>query len=175
MNLDSQPLMIFQSKLRTLRLLLMSVGLMMASWLALTLDSPLRNPEVVSVFMSLVGIVGLLFFGGCCAFFILKIFSQKPLLVISTDGIVDNASGVRIGFIPWSEIEGIQIIRVAKQRFLSIAVVHPGRFRQRSILRRSFIDINERFGWGTANIPESIMPISLETVKSEIDARSSRG
>lgn len=153
----------------------MSVGLTLASWLALTLDPPLRNPEVVGVVISVVGSVGLLFFGGCCVFFILKTFSQRPLLVISSDGIVDNASGIRIGFIPWSEVEDIRIIGVAKQRFLSITVVHPERFRQRSVLRRIFIGINERFGWGTANIPESIMPIPLETLKSEIDARSGCG
>ncbi|HEY0098887.1 MAG TPA: STM3941 family protein, partial [Pyrinomonadaceae bacterium] len=50
------------------------------------------------------GLAAILFFGSCGLYALKKLFDRKPALVFNSSGIVDNASSVAAGLIPWSDV-----------------------------------------------------------------------
>lgn len=56
--------------------------------------------------------------------FLTVIFKRRPKLIINKEGINDKLSIDSLGFIPWSDIENINIIEVAKQNFISLKIVN---------------------------------------------------
>jgi len=65
------------------------------------------------------GLVAIVVFGFLAIFFIRKLFDQKPGLVFNNAGIVDNASAVAAGFIPWSEVTGSHVFEIQRQNMVS--------------------------------------------------------
>lgn len=61
----------------------------------------------------------------------------SPGLIISSDGIVDNSSGVSVGEIPWTEVIGIEENKIQSQKFISIKVSDPLKYANKgNVLRR---------------------------------------
>lgn len=85
---------------------------------------PFNNP----LFVHSVGIVAIVFFGGCAVYGIRKMFDKKPGLVFNSAGIIDNSSGVAAGFVPWNEILGAEIFQIMNQPCLVIQVKNPENF-----------------------------------------------
>jgi len=77
------------------------------------------------------GIVAIVVFGALALFFFKKLFDKKPGLVLNNSGIVDNASAVAAGFIPWSEITGYDIFEMPQQKMLIIMVRDPQKYVER--------------------------------------------
>jgi hypothetical protein len=77
------------------------------------------------------GIVSIVIFGALALFFVKKLFDKKPGLVFNNSGIVDNASAVAVGFIPWSEITGYDIFEMPQQKMLIIMVKDPQKYVDR--------------------------------------------
>jgi len=75
-----------------------------------------------------IGFISIVFFGLCGLFGIKKIFDKSPGLVVSSDGILDNSSGISAGIIPWSEVVSIGEYQVQKQKFISIQVTDPEKY-----------------------------------------------
>ena len=75
-----------------------------------------------------VGIVSIAFFGLCGLIAVKKLFDNSPGLIINSEGILDNSSGVSAGIIPWGEIVGIGEYQVHKQKFISIQVKDPEKY-----------------------------------------------
>lgn len=80
-----------------------------------------RNP----IFIHGVGVGSVVFFGLCGIFAFVKLFDRKPGLIFDAAGIVDNASGVSAGLIPWSEIIGAKTFSMRGQKFLIIELKEP--------------------------------------------------
>ncbi|MGO9116385.1 MAG: STM3941 family protein [Desulfomonilaceae bacterium] len=96
-------------------------------WL-LTLDleavkplGPLWNPISVRG----AGWVSVIFFGLCGIVGLIKLLDRKPGLQFTKMGIIDNASGVSAGLIPWSDILGTEIYEFLGQRSLVVKVINP--------------------------------------------------
>lgn len=87
------------------------------------------NPYCVKA----VGIAGIICFGLCGIVGTVKLFDTKPGLIIDTDGIIDNSSGVSAGRIPWSDVTGITVTNILGQRLLTIAVIDPQKYVGRPI------------------------------------------
>ncbi len=77
------------------------------------------------------GALAILFFGGLGIFLFKKLFDKKPGLIFNESGIVDNASAVSAGFIPWSEVTGSDIFEMAQQKMLIIMVTDPQKYVDR--------------------------------------------
>lgn len=73
----------------------------------------------------LAGVASILFFGAIFIISIRKLYDKMPGLIISADGITDNASGTSAGFIPWADINEIKTAQVMSQKFLLIMVRNP--------------------------------------------------
>src|SRR3982751_3143564 len=84
-------------------------------WLLFVDETKIRSDKSFNLFLNDpmyvrgLGILAIVFFGLCAILFIKKLFDKKPGLVFSNSGIVDNASSVSAGLIPWSEIVGADI------------------------------------------------------------------
>lgn len=107
------------------------------------------------------GLAAILFFGLCGLYGLRKLFDGRPGLVLNSSGIVDNASGVAAGFIPWSEVEGSGVYEVHQQKMLIIIVRDPGKYIGRGgALSRTL---------NKANYKMSGSPISISSVALKID------
>ncbi len=89
------------SRTKIVLLFLGAVAFVLLSvWLWTIADHQTRhNP----LYVKAVAIAGASFFGLCAGFAFIKLFDTKPGLIIDSDGIVDNSSGVSAGRVPWQE------------------------------------------------------------------------
>ena len=87
----------------------------------------LNNPMYVRG----LALLSIVLFGLIAIFFLRKLFDKEPGLVFTNSGIVDNASAVSAGFIPWSEVIGSQIFEMPQQTMLIIMVREPEKYVDR--------------------------------------------
>lgn len=107
------------------------------------------------------GLAAILFFGAGGLYGLIKLFDKKPGLILNSSGLVDNASAVAAGFIPWSEVLGASIYEIQKQKMLIIGVRNPQKYLDRgSALKRAF---------NKANAGMSGSPVSITSVTLKID------
>lgn len=156
------------SKAKVVRALFISVVLVaLGLWLVIarpqTGNPVLGNPVLIVV----VGLASMLFFGMGIIVLIRKLNDKRPGLVITGEGIMDNASGVAAGVIPWSEIEEIKVARVMSQQFLMLIVKHPQQYiqRQTNAIKRKGMELNYK-NYGS---PVSISAASLKIGFKELE------
>lgn len=107
------------------------------------------------------GVVSILFFGLCGLYASVKLFDKRPGLILNSSGIVDNASGVAAGFIPWPEVLGSGVYEVQKQKMLIIGVRDPQKYIDRGgALKRAL---------NRANYKMTGSPVAISSVALKID------
>jgi len=120
-----------------------------------------RSPTLVHS----IGIASIVFFGLCAIVAIPKLFDKKPGLVFANSGIIDNASSVSAGLIPWTEIIDAESFEVRRQRFLVIKVKDPQKYLDRgNRLKKLAITANYKM-YGS---PITISAIALKTSFPEL-------
>lgn len=166
--------MIYQSRARTARLLLLSLAMASVGIYVITVHTILRRWTFTNAVFDVIGIVGFVFGITCAGLYAIRLLSRKPLVEVDGTGIVDNASILAVGRILWSDVRAVRIISVAQQEFLSIWITDERRIDRRSTIVRLGMCLNRRFGWGTANIPQSILPLPLGDLVDRINAYRGR-
>ncbi|MEM9535090.1 MAG: STM3941 family protein, partial [Cyanobacteria bacterium P01_E01_bin.45] len=129
--MSSNELIIPLSKTKVVFLIFGSMGFIALGAWFLTLDTEeilvsrkFISPELVYG----IGMVSIVFFGLCGMIGVKKFLDTKPGLILNSKGVTDNSSGVSAGFIPWSEIVGINESHIHKQKFVSIMVKNPEKY-----------------------------------------------
>jgi hypothetical protein len=113
------------------------------------------------------GLVLIVFFGSIALYLLKKLFDRKPALIFNSAGIVDNASSVSPGFIPWSDVAGAQICEIQKEKLLIVRVRDPRKYIARgNFLRRALNKANHNM----VDSPISITAHTLEINFSELAA-----
>ena len=74
------------------------------------------------MFVKVVSVIGIVFFGLCGIYAFTKFFDKKPGLVINDEGIIDNSSAVCAGLIKWENITNVSITEIYGQKILTIDV-----------------------------------------------------
>jgi hypothetical protein len=98
------------------------------------------------------------------------LLSKAPVLNINQLGITDNASGLSVGFIPWSDILGAEITLIEKQKYLHIYLKTPKVYiKKASIARRLMMKVNLLFGGSPISIAQLIMSENLEDILFKIN------
>lgn len=110
-----------QSEIFRLNLL----GLLMTTLSAIVLKIGLKANRIL---YGLIGIVALLFFGGCTIYSFLRTIKPKALLTITVDGIHDSSTAGCAGFIPFHEIESFEIVNVFGQKMIGVNPKEVERF-----------------------------------------------
>ena len=116
-----------------------------------------NDPVVVRV----AAVAAILLFGLGGLYGLKKLFDKRPGLILNSSGLVDNASAVAAGFIPWSEVLGSGVLEIQKQKMLIIGVRDPQKYIDRgSALKRTL---------NNANYKMSGSPVSISSVTLKID------
>lgn len=113
------------------------------------------------------GVVAVGFFGLCGLYGVKKLFDRSPGLIFNESGIIDNASGVAAGFIPWSEVVGSGIFEVHNQKMLIILVANPQKYVERGgALRRALNKANYKFSGSPVSISSNTLDIAFPELLS---------
>ncbi len=117
------------SKGKNVLLLLGAVAFVVGSiWLWSIADAQRRYHPIV---VRATSVVGTRFFGACAIYGTLKLFDDRPGLVIDETGILDNSSAVAGGSVPWTDVVGVGQWEISGQRFVVIFVKEPEKYIKR--------------------------------------------
>jgi hypothetical protein len=161
------------SKLKLGLLLLGAIGFVALGMWMFTLD----DAEILAqrrfnspAFVHGTGVVAAAFFGLCGVALVSKLFDVKPGLVLSDAGLVDNASGIAVGFIPWSDVSGVGIYEIQKQRMLVIQLENADKYIERgNALRRILNRANTQLCGSPVVIPASALRIGFDELVAAFD------
>jgi hypothetical protein len=129
-----------------------------------------RDAAQVPLKVMIAADVGTPFFAACGIYLLFRLLSRSPALIIDERGLTDNASFTSAGFIPWSDIQAVQIMQVKRQPFLAIHVTDPEQYLQRlNILQQILMRANLAITGCVVNIPQSMLPVRLNALLNEIN------
>jgi len=111
-------------------------------------------------FLVLTFYVGVPLFGLLFAYAVYRLCVRRPLLIISDEGLFDNASAVGAGLLRWEEIAQVYRYEMAGQQFIGIvpADVEAVIARQPP-LKRLMARVNRGMPF---NIPQIMLPMPVE-------------
>ena len=116
--------------------------------------------------------VGIPFLGLCLVYAIYRLLIPKPSVVISDEGIFDNASAVGAGMLRWEEIADVFTYDFMGQRMLGIIPVNEEIVLSRqSLLKRIIVKMNKGIAAAPFNIPQAALPISADELLSKVHER----
>jgi hypothetical protein len=140
------------SKTKLTKLLIFSIIFFIAGFWLIISNPQISNPVFNHPITKAIGGYGGVIMGlWGIYFFSKKLIDKKPGLVISEEGIYDNASAFHFGLIPWTDIseiyEGIvEVPMAAKQRFVTIGLTDPDKYisRETNVLKRKLLMANAK-------------------------------
>ena len=113
------------------------------------------------VFRLLFGGAVIIIFGGAALYAGMRLLKKGPALTIATDGITDNSSLLKAGFIPWSDVLGLELNTFRGQQFIAVVVKDPQKYIKRgNFLSQTFMRLNQKWY-------DSAVQISLNTIDAE--------
>jgi hypothetical protein len=118
----------------------------------------------------IISYVGILFFGSCFAYVLYRLLRPAASVIISQDGLLDNASAASAGMLKWEEIAEIFPYNFMGQQMLGIipkdteAVLARQHFVKKILAR-----INNRLAKAPFNIPQSALPFSVAELAKRIE------
>ena len=116
--------------------------------------------------------MGIPFFGLCLAYAIYRLCIPKPAVIVSDEGIFDNASAVGAGMLRWEEIADVFPYDFVGQRMLGIIPVNENVVIGRQPpFKRVLAKMNRGMGVAPFNIPQSVLPISVDELLVRIEER----
>lgn len=119
-------------------------------------------------FVRVMGVIAVIFFGGCGVFIGRKLFDKTIGLTIDEKGITDNTNGTSVGLIEWDDITGIDKVEIASSKILLIKTDKPDKYIDRAkngISKRAMKANNRIYG-----SPISIISSSLSIKFSELES-----
>lgn len=119
------------------------------------------------------GLAGILFFG-FVGFFICKKLLDKGLgLIINDEGIIDNSSGVSAGQILWSDISGIETMKVYRENLLMLIVDNPELYinKQTNAIKRKAMQMNFRMYGSPISISVNGLQCNFQELKSILEKK----
>jgi hypothetical protein len=172
--MDSSDETIIELDKTKIALLLLGASAFVAAgiWMFSLDDASIQSKRGFNDPMSVhgLGLASIVFFGICGLFALKKLFSKKPGLVFNNSGIVDNASSVSPGFIPWSDVMGAEILEIQKQKMLIIMVRDPQAYIGRgSLLRQTLNKANYKMVGSPISISPNTLGINFSELVSLFD------
>jgi len=120
-----------------------------------------------SVFIRILGIAGVVFFGLCFVFLLKAISFNKIGLSIDQYGITDNTNATSVGLVEWADITGIAKKQVMSSKFLILYVHNPQKYinKAKNIVAKRAMEINYK----TYGSPISIISNSLKISVNDLE------
>lgn len=115
-----------------------------------------------SVFLALLGVVTLLFFGSAAFFSLRPLIARGPGLILNQDGFIDHSSAIAAGFVPWEAVAAISSTSYRGNSFISVILHEPQQFLARqTLLRRGLMSMNKVFFQTPVQISTNALDISF--------------
>ena len=133
--------------------------------------SPLSRIAVLAA-----GAAGLLFFGFALVFLLGRLLRfRRPILEVGPEGILDRASALGAGFVPWEEVEGARVRRFLGPRLLAVEVRDERALLARQgPARRLLMAVNRRILGTPVLVPLGLLAVGEDTLLREIERHLSR-
>lgn len=104
-----------------------------SAWLITLDDTVIResrrfnNPFIVHG----LGLVGIALFGFAALFAVFKLFDKTPGLVMDENGFTHRSSASLFGFVPWSDVVGVDVYQIQRQKLLVVKLADPLKYVER--------------------------------------------
>ena len=98
-----------------------------------------------------VGIAGIVFFGACALVFLWQLFDRRPRLIIDDIGVFDRT--LRVGRIPWDDIEDASLASIQGQAFICLSLRDEAQWVAKlPPLQRRLVGANRALGFSGLNL-----------------------
>ena len=136
---------------------------------------PPASPFAWAIFFG-AGAANLLFFGLCLGFYLGRIVRfRRPIFEVGPEGILDRASALGTGFVPWEEVEGARVRRFLGPRLLAVEVRDERALLARQgPARRLLMAVNLRILGTPVLVPLGLLAVGEDTLLREIERHLSR-
>lgn len=132
-------------------------------------------PTRHGLFARFIGLVAVAFFGAIAVSIFYRLVRPAPAMIINARGIVDNASGVSVGLIPWDQIGEVREYRVQNQVFLGIVPKDlEALLEKQPRWKRAAIRANLSMGATPVNVPQAALGVKVSDLVREIEQRRPR-
>ena len=113
--------------------------------------------------------VGVPFFGYCLLYLLFRLAVRTPSVVVSAEGIVDNATALGAGMIRWDEVREVRATSFGAQRMVAIVPKDEAALLARqNPVKRLLMRMNKRLANYVICIPENTLPMTREELLEEI-------
>ena len=136
-------------------LLFVTIGILMFN------SEPSRKYS--STFLQAWGIIGIAFFGLTAVYFFKKLLELKPGLIMDENGIWNNSSIISNHTIKWSELSGVGLTKIGKEKILFLYFKDDRSFIKKfNFLERFFMKLN-------LSLYNSPIGISTRSLKYDVE------
>jgi len=119
----------------------------------------------------LVGLLGLIFFGGATFWFATRMAEHRPSLILDANGLLDQASLGGVGLVPWYEVVELKYQMLQGSTVLSVFVRNPNLLLARqSPLKRRLNATSARMLGTPVNIPLAAVDVPRDELVAAIQA-----
>lgn len=109
------------------------------------------------------------FFGYCFLDLVYRLAVRRPAVVVSEEGILDNATALGAGMIRWEEVRGVRATSFGAQRMVAIVPKDEAALLARqNPAKRLLMRANKSLANYIVCIPESTLPMTREELLEEI-------
>lgn len=122
------------------------------------------------LFAILIGLLSIAFFGWGFIILIKRIFTSYSLLIVDEQGMTDHSSALALGFVPWEDIENVQLRHMLNQTFISVSVKDQEAYLAKmSTLQRNATKANLKMGYPLINITSNTTGKNPKVIYQEIE------
>lgn len=142
----------------------------LAGILILIIAMKAKNQVIMQLFLIILGLASILFFGLVALVLLPKLFTSKAGLIIADEGLWDHSSGVSAGFVPWVDIKKINYSYSGTNKFLVVMVKKPDKFidRQTNLMKKLAMRMNYKISGSPIHILVSLLDTDLHTLNDII-------
>lgn len=158
-------LVIYTPKKKLVYLLLISASAVVICIWELTFPA-----EKIGLIGSVAAYAGIPLSGLCVSFFLWRLLSPEPAVIINDTGLFDNASAISVGLIPWPEISRVQLSSFQNKSYLAVYVDDLGKYlRRANRVKRVIMRANQAMAGTAITIPIYVLSISSEEFLSVVE------
>lgn len=125
------------------------------------------------IIIIILGIICVLFFGLAAFYNYKKLMDDRPGLVISDEGVIDNSSGFSAGKIWWNDVSEIRSKIIFKQKLLLLILSNPDEYieREKNPLRKKAMHTNLKTYGAPFGISAAGLKIDFDELKSLLEKK----
>lgn len=130
----------------------------------------ISSNDLTFYLFEMIMVLVMVFFLFATYFLVKKMIQNKPILVVDRKGVYDNATYFAVGFIPWSEIEGIYLGYQFNNEFIEVKLKNTDIFIEKlNFIQKRGIQGNHKLGHEHVCISLNATGIKVKDIIPEIE------